>query len=196
MDSDALDAAALIARAIGMPAPAGDSGASWAWSSEPFADGLFGDYAGEVALKARRVDLLPRLTAREFRAKLRFGKDEFAVDDMTGAICRRTAGRAVVVSLRRRRLEGAGQDFARPAPTPRACCRRARGRRSPARSVLSADVEGAGLSPVALIGSLQGAGKIALSDAQLAGLDPRAFDAVTRAVDRACRSIRRAFPMR
>jgi large subunit ribosomal protein L24 len=47
----------------------------------------------------------------------------------------------------------------------------------------SADVEGAGLSPVALIGSLQGSGKIELSDAQFAGLDPRAFDAVTRAVD-------------
>ena len=48
---------------------------------------------------------------------------------------------------------------------------------------LSADLEGTGLSPVALIGSLQGSGKIALSDAQFAGLDSRAFDAVTRAVD-------------
>jgi large subunit ribosomal protein L24 len=48
---------------------------------------------------------------------------------------------------------------------------------------LSAEVEGAGLSPVALVGSLQGGGKIALSDAQMVGLDPRAFDAVTRAVD-------------
>ena len=36
---------------------------------------------------------------------------------------------------------------------------------------------------MALIGSLQGSGKIALADAQFAGLDPRAFDAVTRAVD-------------
>ena len=48
---------------------------------------------------------------------------------------------------------------------------------------LSAEVEGSGLSPVALIGSLRGAGQVALSDGQLAGLDPRAFDAVTRAVD-------------
>jgi large subunit ribosomal protein L24 len=36
---------------------------------------------------------------------------------------------------------------------------------------------------VALIGSLQGSGTVTLTDAQLAGLDPRAFDAVTRAVD-------------
>jgi hypothetical protein len=48
---------------------------------------------------------------------------------------------------------------------------------------LSADMEGSGLSPVALIGSLQGTGKISLTDGQFAGLDPRAFDAVTRAVD-------------
>jgi hypothetical protein len=48
---------------------------------------------------------------------------------------------------------------------------------------LAAEVEGTGLSPVALIGSLHGSGKIALADAQFAGLDPRAFDAVTRAVD-------------
>ena len=54
------------------PAPAGAGRAS----RSPTA--LFGDYAGKVALKARRVELLPRLTAREFRANLRFGKDEFA----------------------------------------------------------------------------------------------------------------------
>ncbi len=39
------------------------------------------------------------------------------------------------------------------------------------------------MSPVALIGSLQGSGKFALADGRFAGLDPRAFDAVTRAVD-------------
>jgi large subunit ribosomal protein L24 len=44
-------------------------------------------------------------------------------------------------------------------------------------------MSGAGLSPVALIGSLQGNGKLTLSNGQFSGLDPRAFDAVTRAVD-------------
>ena len=47
----------------------------------------------------------------------------------------------------------------------------------------SGETEGNGLSPVALIGSLSGSGKFTLTDAQLAGLDPRAFDAVTHAVD-------------
>jgi large subunit ribosomal protein L24 len=48
---------------------------------------------------------------------------------------------------------------------------------------LSGEVTGSGLSPVALIGSLHGSGKFTLADAQFAGLDPHAFDAVTRAVD-------------
>ena len=39
------------------------------------------------------------------------------------------------------------------------------------------------MSPVALVGSLKGSGKIALGNGQIAGLDPRTFDAVTRAVD-------------
>ena len=46
-----------------------------------------------------------------------------------------------------------------------------------------ADVGGTGLSPVALVGSLKGSGKIVLADGQIAGLDPHTFDAVTRAVD-------------
>src|SRR5581483_5291882 len=48
---------------------------------------------------------------------------------------------------------------------------------------VSLAVDGAGLSPVTLIGSLLGSGKLAVKNAELAGLDPRAFDAVTRAVD-------------
>ena len=95
IEADNIDGAGLIAAAIGMPASAGNNNmpmatgsgnAAWAWSSEPFADGAFGEFAGQVALKARRLDLLPQLTAREFRATLRLGKDEFAFDDMTGDV--------------------------------------------------------------------------------------------------------------
>jgi AsmA-like C-terminal region len=182
LDSDSLDATALIARAIGMPAPAGVSSAGWAWPSEPFNAGLFGDYAGTIALKARRLDMLPRLTAREFRANLRFAKDEFSVDDMTGAVAGgKLAGRLSFSSggdgLKAQGkvlLTGVDATSLLPASA-----------RPPVTGSLdlSVDVAGGGLSPVALIGSLQGAGKIALSDAQFAGLDPRAFDAVTRAVD-------------
>jgi large subunit ribosomal protein L24 len=48
---------------------------------------------------------------------------------------------------------------------------------------LSAEVDGSGLSPLALIGSLQGTGKLALNNAHFAGLDPRVFKTVTSALD-------------
>ena len=183
IEADSIDAAGLIAAAIGMPAPAGNNGkAAWIWSSEPFAGGMFGDYGGQIALQARRVDVLPRLTAREFRTTLRFGRQEFVFDDMTGAVAGgRLAGalsfRAAADGLKAKaKISLIGVEAASLLPP---------GARPPVSGsfAFSADVEGAGLSPVALIGSLQGSGKIALSDAQFAGLDPRAFDAVTRAVD-------------
>ena len=48
---------------------------------------------------------------------------------------------------------------------------------------LTADVEGTGLSPVALVGSLKGSAKINIADGQVVGLDPHIFDAVNSAVD-------------
>ncbi len=183
LDADTIDAAPLIASAIGLPAASGNNGsAAWAWSSEPFSGGLFGAFNGEIALKARQVALLPRLTAREFRANLRFDKGGLAIDDATGDVSGgRLAGalsfRSAEDGLKAHgKISLTGVDAASLLPSAA---------RPPVTGslALSADVEGTGLSPVALIGSLQGTGKIALSDGQLAGLDPRAFDAVTRAVD-------------
>jgi len=183
IEADSIDAPALIAAAIGMPASAGGKGnAAWGWPGEPFTGGAFGDYAGKVAIKARRVDLLPRLTAREVRASLHLGKYEFAVEDMTGdvaggRIAGRLAFRAADDGLKAKaKFSLAGIDATSLLPSLA---------RPPMTGTLglSADLEGSGLSPVALIGSLKGSGKLSLADAQLAGLDARAFDAVTRAVD-------------
>jgi uncharacterized protein involved in outer membrane biogenesis len=183
VDVDSIDAARVIAAAIGAPGRPGRRGeAAWAWSSEPFTGGVFGDYAGQVVLKARRVDLLPQLTARELRANLRLGKDEFAFDDMAGDVAGgRLAGQLSFRSSQdgvnaRAKVSLAGVDASSLLPS---------GARPPVTGSLafSGDIEGTGLSPAALIGSLHGSGKIALTDAQFAGLDPHAFDAVTRAVD-------------
>jgi large subunit ribosomal protein L24 len=191
IDADNIDGAGLIAAAIGVPASDGANttpvlasagNASWAWSSEPFANGAFGEFTGHVALKTRRADLLPRLAAREFRTTLRLGKNEFVLDDMTGDVAGgRLTGRISFSSAGDRlstqakvALTGTDATVLLPA-----------GARPPVSGSLgfTAEMEGAGLSPIALIGSLHGTGKVTLSDAQFAGLDPRAFDTVTRAVD-------------
>jgi large subunit ribosomal protein L24 len=181
LETSTLDAAALVARAVDMPA-AGSAAAGWRWSSEPFGAGIFGDYAGGITLKSRQVDLLPGLAAREFRATLHFGRQEFALDDIAANI----AGGHLAGSMSFRTAEDGlnarakfsldGADAAALLPS---------GARPPVAGQLglTSEVAGSGLSPVALIGSLQGSGKFTLSDAQFAGLDPHAFDAVTRAVD-------------
>ena len=199
--ADSIDGPGLIAAAIGMPALAGqnhmpalagnsnkpaaltgNNNPAWSWSSEPFAAGTFGDFAGQVALKATRFDMFERLTAREFRATLHLGKDQFALDDMTGEVAGgRFAGRlsfrAAQDGLKAHAkfaLTGVDAATLMPAAT-----------RPPVGGLLdlSAEVDGSGLSPLALIGSMQGTGKLVLTDAQFAGLDPRVFDAVTSAVD-------------
>ena len=182
IEADQIDGASVMAAAIGLPAPANNDNAGWAWSSEPFSSGAFAEFSGQVALKAHRLDMLPQLTAREFRATLRLGKDEITLDDMTGDVAGgrfagRLAFRAAEDGLKARaKISVTSADAATLLPA---------GARPPVTGSLglSIEVEGTGLSPVALIGSLQGSGKISLADAQFAGLDPRAFDTVTRAVD-------------
>jgi large subunit ribosomal protein L24 len=156
--------------------------AGWTWSSEPFAPGGFGDFTGQVALKARRLDASPRLTAREFRATLRFGKDEIGVDDVSGEVAGgRLAGRLSFQST----PDGLKGNVKIALSNVDAAAVLPAGARPPVSGLLdfSAETAGSGLSPVALIGSLQGAGKVTLSNGQFSGLDPRTFDAVTRAVD-------------
>lgn len=178
IDTDRLDGVTLIAAAIGMPASKGAG-----WSDEPFAPGIFGDYAGQIVLKARNADLSPQLSAREFGASFKFGKQKLSLDDITGDIASgRLRGNlsfhAAEDGLHARvKFEVAGADMnALLSP----------GARPPiaGKLALSADAAGSGFSPIALIGSLQGSGHFTLSDGQFAGLDPRAFGAVTSAVDR------------
>ena len=180
---DTADLPALIAPGIGLPPQASvATGSAWSWSSEPFGTGLLGKFAGKVVLKFGRADLVPQLTLRELNATLRFGKDELAFEDAAGAL----AGGRISGGITFRSTEDgltaraaillAGADAAALWSSPA---------RPPIRGSLglTAEMNGAGLSPVALIGSLKGNGKIVLTNAQIAGLDPRTFDAVTRAVD-------------
>ena len=51
------------------------------------------------------------------------------------------------------------------------------------RLTFDASAEGSGMSSIALIGSLEGSGTFTLENGRLARLDPKAFDAVMRAVD-------------
>jgi large subunit ribosomal protein L24 len=181
IDADRIEGASVLAFATG--APAADAKAmGWNWSGEPFAAGLFGDYSGRIKLKARSVDVLPWITAREFSATVNFGNREISADDVTGAVAGgRLTGKLSLVAAG----EGlrAGVKFALAGADAAALWPASAKPPVAGTLALSGEADGTGLSPVALIGSLQGSGKFSLTGAQISGLDPRAFDAVTRAVD-------------
>ena len=182
IEADAADVPALIARAIGLQPQASEKDAAWNWSGEPFGAGLLGTFTGRLALKVARADVLSQLTARQFSTALRFTNNELSLEDITGDLAGgRLSGRILfrsgddgLTSQLKVSLSGAN---AVPlfAWTPRP---------SIGGSLdLTADLTGTGLSPIALIGSLKGSGKIVLADAKLFSLDARAFDVITRAVD-------------
>lgn len=182
IEADTVDAGGLLAAAIGMPATATGPGKLWLWSTEPFGDGVFGNRTGAVTFKARRLEATRQITVREFRTQLRFADREFIVDEISGDVGGGQLGGSMTwhdtdLGLNAQvELSVKGADAATLLPG---------GARPPVTGKLdfTADVSGSGLSPIALIGSLQGSGKAVLTDGQWAGLDPRAFDAVTRAVD-------------
>jgi uncharacterized protein involved in outer membrane biogenesis len=182
IESDAADVPVLLARGIGLQPQAAATGAAWSWSSEPFVNGLLGKFIGKVALKFARARVLGPFAARELNATLRFGKDDLALEDVAGTLAggRLSGGIAfrrgengltthARISLARADIATLLSTAARPPVT--------------GSLDLTAETEGTGLSPIALVGSLKGSGKILLSNGQLAGLDSRSFEAVTRAVD-------------
>jgi large subunit ribosomal protein L24 len=177
---DRLDAASLVATAIGLPLSPDSKTGGWRWSAEPFANAWLGDFQGAVKLNARQVELLPGLGGLDFKATLALGVNEFSLNDMAatvagGAFSGRLAFRRDQSLRAQAKIELSGADAAALFPAARIPMT--------ATVAISGEAEGAGLSPVALIGSLHGAGKLTLRDAHIAGLDPRVFATVARAAD-------------
>jgi len=180
LDATMADGGSLLAVAIGLP-PASKDRPGWSWSSEPFSPGLFGRFAGEITLRFGRVELLPNVNGRDIRGTVRFvggniaidGAGELAGGKLAGTMTFRNAQDGLDAHLK---VALAGADSAALFSSVT---------RPPVTGSLNLNLDGeaTGLSAVALIGSAKGSGKIELTDAQLAGLNPRTFDAVTRAVD-------------
>ncbi len=181
LEVDSLDAPAMIAAAIGMPVSRAKPGDTVTWSSEPFVLSA-SNLVGRIELKAQSAKLSPSLIAQQLRGQLRIGPSEVVFDNVVADLGKgKLDGRlAFVISAEglsiRARVTLSGAD----AKTILAS-----DGRSPVagRLTFNAEVEGAGLSPAAFIGSLSGSGTLTLENVQLAGLNPHVFDAVVRAVD-------------
>jgi large subunit ribosomal protein L24 len=175
LDVDTLNAEDLTAFLVGTPAYAAG------WSSAAFAGGVIGDLTGDLALNAQRAALTPNLALRNLRTSLNFGKDAVSLNGMTGEL----AGGRFEGQLSLRSTDSGLAARGKFSLTGADTASLIGAARPPVSGALdiTADVEGAGFSAAALVGSLHGTGKIALSKGHLAGLDPRAFAVVERAVD-------------
>ncbi|HEY1364597.1 MAG TPA: AsmA-like C-terminal region-containing protein [Xanthobacteraceae bacterium] len=177
LELSALDLAAVVGTAMGMPTGRPDREAGW--PSEPF-EPVPLKLSGEVRLKAARVVLSPKLAARDVTGVLRFAEGELAWQAIDGVLAGgRITGELVLLrraeeAAARGRVHLAGANSAELAPGEAPVS---------GRLTLELTAEGTGMSPVAVIGSLNGGGTFTLENGRLARLDPAAFGAVTRAVD-------------
>jgi uncharacterized protein involved in outer membrane biogenesis len=182
----ALDLPAAIGAAIGMPAQGEGTVASGAsanasalWPAEPFEQPL-PSFSGEVAVKAARVALTPKLSARDVRGTVHFGQAQLSLQDVEGSIAGgRLSGELTLLRradglTARTRVRLVDANAAELLPGDGSLSGRLR---------IDVAAEGSGMSPVALMGSLAGSGSFTLESARLPRLDPAAFDNVVRAVD-------------
>jgi large subunit ribosomal protein L24 len=177
IEAEDIAAPAAIAAAIGAPPRSGSGG----WSADPIAWGPTG-LTGRIEFKAQRVAIMPWLVAPKLTGEARFEGSEVRFENLAGelgggefsgrlGVSHGAGGVAAKLSLA---LNGADIGAVVPGGGRPA---------SSGRLTLQAQVEGAGRSPAAFIGSLAGAGTLQFEQARLVGLNPRVFGAVTRAVE-------------
>ncbi len=180
LDVGAWDLPAMISTAIGIPTTSSNASPAGLWPAEPFGPGLRG-VQGQIAVKAKHVVLTPKLAGRDLRTKLHFGESQLALQVIDGSIAGgRVAGELIFLRdtsglIARTRFKVSGANAAELLPGDGALT---------GRLTLEIAAEGAGMSPSALIGALQGRGSFTLTNGRLARLNPNAFDTVLRAFDR------------
>jgi uncharacterized protein involved in outer membrane biogenesis len=200
--NDQADAAELFAILIGAPRStgagmtgAGTTGLGTAapaqeWTAEPFGTPAAPPMEGRVEFKAASAQWTAGTRdaardAREIVGAIRFDPSisGFFLTDMTGRVAdgrfaldgevRRSAAGVFVES----HVKVTGADLpvllAGVVRTPAA-----------GRLTLEADLQGAGLSPASLVGSLSGQGTLTVENLEISGLNPVATDAVLDAVEK------------
>jgi len=180
LDADAVDAGNAIALAIGIPAR--KPGDATPWPSEQFGPGVLEGISGRIEFHVPRAVLTAALVARSMHGTLRFGSGEVAFEDLDAQLA---AGRLKGQLVFSRIADGISAHVRLDLTDADATALVRGGARPPVVGRLSLQLEGDGngFSPATLIGSLSGSGVVTLDRGQFAALDPRVFEAVTRAVD-------------
>jgi large subunit ribosomal protein L24 len=174
-----IDLTGAVATIAGVPVRGSATSADGVWPSEPF-EQMLTPFNGQLTVNATRVALTPKLEARDFKATAHFGESQFALQATEAALAGgRARGELILLRERegliaRARFAVTGANAAELLPGDATIS---------GRLAFEGAAEGTGMSPAALIGSLEGSGKFTLEGGRIARLDARAFEAVMRAVD-------------
>ena len=179
LELGSIDLAAAIGAAIGIPETEPSKAPDWIWQSGPFEQSAHGA-SGQVTVTATRVGLTPKLFAHNFQGKLYIGETQLALQVVDASVASgRIAGELVLLRedtglIARSRVQLTDADAAELLPGDG---------KITGRITAEMTIDGTGMSPVALIGALEGRGRMTLTNGRLARLNPAAFDVVINAVD-------------
>ncbi|HEY5067413.1 MAG TPA: AsmA family protein [Xanthobacteraceae bacterium] len=173
--ADAVDAPAVAALLLGLPATGSDA----AWSNAGLGGGVFAPLSGAVTFKVARAALTPSLAAQDLAGVVHFTPSAMALDDIEA----RLAGGRLDGSLAFQRNADGVTLHTRLGLTDVAAGAIASAglQVSGGDLIMALTSDGAGATPAALVGSLHGSGTVTLKAAQFSGLDPAAFEAARQA---------------
>jgi AsmA-like protein len=176
LDVDALDAAGVIAAAIGAPAAAH---AGTAWSAEPFGVAPLADVAGRIDFSIARADFAG-IVGTGLHGTVRIEPAAIRLEALAGIV---GEGRLAAQAEFRAGSSGRTANMQVSLDNADLAMLMPRAARVMGRVSLQFDAIGTGLSPAALIGALQGSGSAAAESLQVAALDPGAIDAAAQAAE-------------
>jgi uncharacterized protein involved in outer membrane biogenesis len=175
--ADDVDATAVAALLLGLPmAP---PGMPKPWSPSPVGIGAFGTMNGSVNFKFDRAVLTPSLVARDLKGVVRLAPQEIAVDEIDGKLAGGRLSGGLTFRHDPQSLAAHGYIELTNASAATFVSSGAMD------GMLSVKFQGEsqGLSPDGIVGAFHGGGTVTLARAQIAGLNPAAFDAAMRVAD-------------
>ena len=179
IDADQVDAGELFAIMTNAPA---SGGRSVEWVAEPFGQPIAPAMEGRVEFRTANAQWMTSVATKDLTGTVKFEPSGFSLVDVTG---RMADGRLALGAEVRRERAGLSLHSHVKLTNADMPGLLAGALRTPAAGRISveADLEGQGLSPASLVGSVTGAGTVTAENVEVSGLDPSAIAAVITALE-------------
>jgi uncharacterized protein involved in outer membrane biogenesis len=181
IETDQVDAGELFAIIAGAPQSAPGS-RSPEWVAEPFGQSMAPALEGRVEFRTANAQWMAGILTKDLVGAIKFERSGFSLANVNGRIA---DGRLALDADVRREPAGLSLRSHIKLTNADVPMLLAGALRVPAagRVSLEADLQGQGLSPASLVGSVTGAGTMTAEKIEVSGLDPSAIDAVLNAIE-------------